>query len=621
VHLSVGPLRYTWLRYLGIRLNFSGFFQNLGIEMRMMLRNSPVVETAKGEMVKPLLARYVPPSQRGQDNTPLTLGPMTESKYLSQQYADSDSNLLKNLHVQTLSDEDFLYDLQQLLAHGVGAAKKSELWHARIAEVLIGLWRNDQHRKKIKELPLIPVNGGTWVSASTGNLFFPGSEDCIALGDLGISFIDQDATQNDGRKSFFRILGINVLSDLKLQSLILEKHSKTYRSLLPTRHTLVSHAVFLFRTRWSAQSHRGNYTPFWVVTTTGDYLEVNKVYLNGAWKYSSHPCFAQFRGEFPFLHADYDSVVEPEEKSRWLDWLREQLGVQDVSRITPRLQELIVEEHYKSGPTDLPAQDLLIAHATFLFQTKWSSQKAHGAFYVVSEEGAYVHAQDVYLDTTTQQSFGQYFHEFRRRFQFLHIKYYSAVEPEEKSRWLDWLRKQLGVQHVSRITPRLQKLIAEEHSKSDPTDLPDQHPVGYVRQAAVDNSTVEKLAQALPDMVDSIGDSGYASRETSSQAPTKNVASIEEPVEEDEDGVDNETLYSVDSVLPKSRDMYIDEFSRRLAEDIRQLVASTETPGLAFPSSTPALLKSFARRLHGEASSKPEREASVFLHKHRVYVH
>lgn len=121
--------------------------------------------------------------------------------------------------------------------------------------------------------------------------------------------------------------------------------------------------------------------------------------------------------------------------------------------------------------------------------------------------------------------------------------------------------------------------------------------------------------------VDSIGDdSGYASRENSSHAPTNTLTSVVETVGEDEDE-DNVTIYSVVSVLPKFRDAYIDEFSRHLAADIRLLATSVQMTGVEFPSSIPVLLKGFARRLHGEASSRSERKVSVFLHKHRGYVY
>ncbi|CAG9941095.1 unnamed protein product [Clonostachys rosea f. rosea IK726] len=468
-HLSVGPLRHTWPRYISIPLNLSGFFWTLGYDMRQRLREIPVVETAKGEIVTPLLARYVPPPLRDQDNTPLTLGPLTESRYLSKQYSDSDWRFLQNLHVQKLSDEDFLDDIRQLLSQGNCAAEKPELWHVQIAKVLMGLYRD---KNKIKELPLIPVNGGEWVPASTDNIFFRNSEEHTALGDLGVFFVDQDAAQNDDRKALFKMLDIVELSSSSLQSLILKKHSETRRSLLPAAHILVSHAVFLFRSRWQSGLFSIKRTPFWVVTTTGDFLQAHQVYLKGEWAYYADPCYTEFRREFPLLHEDYDSAVKPEEMSDWISWLCKQLGVQNVSKMTPTLQNLVVKKHSKADPTDLPTQDLMISHAKFLFQTEWISKDPPPPFYVVTEVGAYVQAKDVYLDTSTQQSFGKYFEDFRQRCQFLHKKYYSAVKPEDKKRWLKWLHENIGVQDTSRLVPKLAELTYRECSESNQAQLP-----------------------------------------------------------------------------------------------------------------------------------------------------
>ncbi|CAH0037964.1 unnamed protein product [Clonostachys solani] len=468
-HLSVGPLRYTWPRYMPIPLKLSGFFWTFGYDMKYKLRESPIVETAKGEMVTPLLARYVPPPLRDQDNTPLTLGPLTESKYLSKHYSDSDWKFLQSLHVQKLPDEDFLDDLHQLLSHGNCAAEKPELWHVQIAKVLIGF---HQYKNKIKKLPLIPVNGGGWVSASTGNVFFRNGKEHTALGDLGVSFVDQDAAQNEDRKALFEMLEIAELSDSKLQSLILKKHAGTECSLLPAAHVLVSHAVFLFRSRWQSDPYSRTRTSFWVVPTTGDCLQAHQVYLKGEWDYYAHPCFTEFRREFPFLHRDYDSAVEPEETRNWISWLCKQLGVQSVSKMTPTLQKLVVKKHSKAGPTDLPAQDLIISHAKFLFQTGWISEDTPPKFYVVTEVGAYVQAKDVYLDTSTQQSFGKYFDDFRQRCQFLHKQYYGAVKKEEKERWLKWLHENIGVQDTSRLVPKLAELTYGECSESNQAQLP-----------------------------------------------------------------------------------------------------------------------------------------------------
>ncbi|KAL6408743.1 serine/threonine protein kinase [Ilyonectria robusta] len=99
-------------------------------------------------------------------------------------------------------------------------------------------------------------------------------------------------------------------------------------------------------------------------------------------------------------------------------------------------------------------------------------------------------------------------------------------------------------------------------------------------------------------------DSGFASYESG-----RNTNALK-------NDIDNETIYSVDSVLPASRNMYIDEFSGYLAGDIQNIPTSSKLPK-ELHELLPGLLKAFARRLHGESSTRTQREVSVFLHKNR----
>ncbi|RYO97372.1 hypothetical protein DL765_011216 [Monosporascus sp. GIB2] len=77
---------------------------------------------------------------------------------------------------------------------------------------------------------------------------------------------------------------------------------------------------------------------------------------------------------------------------------------------------------------------------------------------------------------------------------------------------------------------------------------------------------------------------------------------------------DNQTLYSIDSILSEPKGIYIKEFARGLADDIHKILPFSELPE-GFYELLPGLLTTFTRKLHGESSTKIQREASVFLHK------
>lgn len=472
--LNAGPLRYTWLRYMPTPLAFSDFFQNLGGSLKEMLLQNAILESAKGEVVTPLSVCYVPSALKDENNIPLALSTTTESKYLSQRYSDADYKCLREIGVRELSENEFLDDLKGLLATNESIASKSVQWHKQVAKVLISLWQKTEHKKKIKKLPLIPLNDGRRVSASMDNIYFPEDKEIASLGDLGVSFVDQGAAEDDDLKSLFQTLRVKQLSNPELQNLILQKHSKIEYSELPAREILVSHAVFLFKTKWDCRDQKGD-EPFYVLSEKGQYIMAHQAYLDGKGSYHNEPCFVEFRNEFSFLHRDYHGAVGSEEKDHWFTWLQEQLGVQGDAQITPNLQELIIQKHSKIDPSELPAQKDLISHAVFLFRSNWQSEKTGGLFWVMSETGPYLPSRQVYLDTTKQHSFGQYFNEFRKKFPFLHNQYYDAVQAEEKVKWLAWLRQHLGVLDTDALLPKLQDLTVRKCSGVDPSQLPPQN--------------------------------------------------------------------------------------------------------------------------------------------------
>ncbi|KAI1365664.1 hypothetical protein F5Y08DRAFT_338421 [Xylaria arbuscula] len=143
------------------------------------------------------------------------------------------------------------------------------------------------------------------------------------------------------------------------------------------------------------------------------------------------------------------------------------LGVQRLS--VSNIRDLILTAHSKTDASEMPTQDLIIKHAVFLFRILWSSHGTPPPFWVVSELGSYLRADQAYLDTTTDHYFAQYFEEFRDRFCFLHPKYHEAVRSEDKESWLSWLRKELKVQNTAQLLPRFQDLAVEKCSGVPPS--------------------------------------------------------------------------------------------------------------------------------------------------------
>lgn len=77
------------------------------------------------------------------------------------------------------------------------------------------------------------------------------------------------------------------------------------------------------------------------------------------------------------------------------------------------------------------------------------------------------------------------------------------------------------------------------------------------------------------------------------------------------------STYSIGTPTPQYAAVYIEEFCRRLIEDIRSQLESENALGPDLVAYLPNLLQRFGRRIHSEARNHVEREAAVFIRKHR----
>lgn len=130
----------------------------------------------------------------------------------------------------------------------------------------------------------------------------------------------------------------------------------------------------------------------------------------------------------------------------------------------------------------------------------------------------------------------------------------------------------------------------------------------------------------MPD-ASQANDSGYESFESASQATEDSFEfTLQVDVEDtDKDNVDQDlndrsdimSTYSIGAPTPQYAAVYIEEFCRRLIEDMRQQLESENALGPDLVAYLPNLLQRFGRRIHSEAKNQVEREAAVFIRKHR----
>ncbi|KAI0856471.1 hypothetical protein F4860DRAFT_518768 [Xylaria cubensis] len=331
--LNHSTLRYKWPRYLPIPVAFSDIFSDLRMDK---LRQNPVLESENEGWITPLSARYVPASLRDDSNKPLISNLKTRSRNLSLKYDDSDWKYIRNLGVRMLSSFEFLEDVRELYATADFTTSCSERWHSQLAGALEPLLNGFE--SVLKKIPLIPLQGGSWVSISAGPVFFLNEEYTILEG-IDVLQLPPSITKDRRWMSFLKRLGVQPFDVTNIQLKIIGTHLENDLLTL-SRSALISHAVFLFKTKWALDKAGGFGPKFWVATEVGPPRRAGDVYLDAPWPHSVTQYFDKNTSKFHFLHKEYFDAVELDERKDWIMWLHKELGMWHIPRFADISQSL-----------------------------------------------------------------------------------------------------------------------------------------------------------------------------------------------------------------------------------------------------------------------------------------
>ncbi|KAK7427765.1 hypothetical protein QQZ08_005703 [Neonectria magnoliae] len=330
-HLNSTSLRFTWPRYIPSFLELHCPFGLTPLAIEEELRASRVLESqdSSDDLKRPPSLTFVPEPFTFEDpedglKKTLTLNDSTRSKYLSREYTHDNVQRLMRLNLLELDFETFLEDLKVHLGRRKDEAKyQPEIWHCRLASLLIQKLQVRPYPTSVHELQIIPLRGGQWISAMEANdmLFLPSQDTSeLILEDTPVMEIHPDALKSKARAELFQRLGAKPFNDQEICRAIVQLHT----SLSSTGHlsvaSLVSQAFFLFQHSWRVPDD----ARMWVVTETGQRLRASQVYLL-PWEVGD---------EFlPILHRDYTAKVDSKGRKRWDGWLTNDLGVRRVPRL------------------------------------------------------------------------------------------------------------------------------------------------------------------------------------------------------------------------------------------------------------------------------------------------
>lgn len=341
-----GGMKYTWIRYLPLNGEVSGFFEPFKKMLLDQISNEPLLENWDGNMARPSTLIFVS-KEKFADSTgrPMTLAyenPNKASAYLSPGYSDADLNYFKVIGVKEMSNEDFLKDLASFMdGHFLEFREKPMEWLTRLAEVLIPLALNPNLLPAIKALKLVYLRDDRWISVSghENSILFPGEPDgCDIPSGIDILVVHQLAALNPLINQLYSSIGVHHFSVLRLFSLILQIHSDpNFDPWSISREALISQAVFLYSAGWRVN---GN-VQIWFVSEKNDRVLASRLYMDSTEEYSASSFFVGHRSRFPFLHSEYLTAVSGDPEA-WHRWLVEQLNV----AIYPRIHRYISESSF-----------------------------------------------------------------------------------------------------------------------------------------------------------------------------------------------------------------------------------------------------------------------------------
>ncbi|KAL3421238.1 ino80 chromatin remodeling complex protein [Phlyctema vagabunda] len=349
---SDSPLRYEWIKYLPCGQSLGRVWEVLPTEIIILLRTEDILYSQESPIpCQPNMLRILLPDHLDSSGLPLFSDrPGANRKYLSLQYDPADIGILRNLFELHDIEDIHMYhrikqDLESCTSRMLGVETDSN-WHSRAASLLslilsrcsIGI------TNMIRELPLIPLNNGTWVNALEKELYFPAANGPEMPRDLIIT-VDPTAAANGFRKALFTTLGVtNILPQTVVDRLL--KHYSRNGGASDLSFSK-AHVSYLY---WHLENRADNRLSLvWLYETHGRRITSRRslMYFKTADEYGTHELLKAYRDpkspgknipECPvsYLNPDYMTLFSSSTRrhgSSWLKWLENGLGVRRIPRI------------------------------------------------------------------------------------------------------------------------------------------------------------------------------------------------------------------------------------------------------------------------------------------------
>ncbi|KAH7302958.1 hypothetical protein B0I35DRAFT_500441 [Stachybotrys elegans] len=240
---------YMWPKYINHHTSAHSFWNALHAGIIHDLSSAYILQScdAMAGFFRATDLRYVPELFRFEGQA-LFDCPSTRRRHLSFGY-DQVQHELRHIGIADLTPSDMVTELLTWLTENGAAAlsAKPDRWHEKMA---FAFQQSHEIKGRLKDLPIIPLVDGSWVSANTKRLYlFSETDDVQVPRGISISLVDKATSLNPTRRALFEFLDIPTYDKKEVCDLIGELHR--HMSNVANRDVvdMVADVAYLFRHR------------------------------------------------------------------------------------------------------------------------------------------------------------------------------------------------------------------------------------------------------------------------------------------------------------------------------------------------------------------------------------
>ena len=224
-------LRFHWMAYLPSESISQSFWAKLLPKILKLLKDTPILLSRSGKCWKcPGQLKRLTHDALDDDQKPL-FDDLPKELYLSSGYNSCEQAAFTMLGIQHVNVEELLERVKADLTNTNSKIKSpltSKSWHTRSADLLLTPFEKNWSRSSplIKDLSLIPLRNGSWVSSTIGQVFYPEDNSVPVPTDLGLRLVDPRALEVPSRKALFSKLGVRTPKSEEVNKLIVGKYDR-----------------------------------------------------------------------------------------------------------------------------------------------------------------------------------------------------------------------------------------------------------------------------------------------------------------------------------------------------------------------------------------------------------